>query len=175
VDKFIGDAIMATWGALRTTGNDSASAVEASLRMRERLIQYNKGRGSIKKPIIKIGCGINTGYVIAGQIGSNDKMEYTVIGDTVNFASRVESCTKDAGADILISENTYQECKDLFLVQSMGAIYVKGKAEPQNIYAVIGRKSDTKGPKTMQEVRDLLGIKPPEKVAAGKKRTMGKQ
>ncbi len=174
VDKFIGDAIMATWGALRSTGNDSASAVEASLRMRDRLIQYNKGRGSVKKPIIKIGCGINTGYVIAGQIGSNDKMEYTVIGDTVNFASRVESCTKDAGADILISENTYQECKDLFNVESMGSIYVKGKVEPQKIYAVVSRKSDTKGPKTMAEVRELLGIKPPEKVAPGKKRTMGK-
>lgn len=175
VDKFIGDAIMATWGALRTTGNDSASAVEASLRMRDRLIAYNKGRGSIKKPIIKIGCGINTGFVIAGQIGSNDKMEYTVIGDTVNYASRVESCTKDAGADILISENTYQECKDLFVVESMGSIYVKGKVEPQKIYAVVARKTDTKGPKTMAEVRSLLGIKPPEKSTSGKPRQMGKK
>ncbi|TGN19443.1 adenylate/guanylate cyclase domain-containing protein [Leptospira idonii] len=162
VDKFIGDAIMATWGALRSTGNDSESAVEASIRMRERLLIFNKGRGSVKKPIIRIGCGINTGNVIAGQIGSSDKMEYTVIGDTVNLASRVESLNKDSGTDILISENTYEDVKNKFNTVSMGEIKVKGKIKPQKVYAVLGRKGDPKCPKNLQELRKLVGIPTPE-------------
>jgi len=163
VDKFIGDAIMATWGAIRTSGNDSVDAVEASVRMRERLLIFNKGRGSVKKPIIRIGCGINSGYVIAGQIGSSDKMEYTVIGDTVNLASRVESLNKESGTDILISENTYDEVKHMFNVVSMGEIKVKGKLKAQKIYAVLGRKNDPKCPKTLIELRKLVGIPTPEK------------
>ncbi|GBF50234.1 adenylate cyclase-like protein [Leptospira ryugenii] len=163
IDKFIGDAIMATWGAIRSSGQDSVDAVEASVRMRERLLVFNKGRGSVKKPIIRIGCGINTGYVIAGQIGSSDKMEYTVIGDTVNLASRVESLNKEAGSDILISENTYEEVKHLFNVVSMGEIKVKGKVKAQKIYAVLGRKNDPKCPKTLADLRKLVGIPTPEK------------
>ncbi len=163
VDKFIGDAIMATWGAIRSSGNDSLDAVEAAVRMRERLLIFNKGRGSVKKPIIRIGCGINTGYVIAGQIGSADKMEYTVIGDTVNLASRVESLNKESGTDILISEYTYDDVKNKFHTVSMGEIKVKGKAKSQKIYAVLGRKSDPKSPKTLAELRKLVGIPVPEK------------
>ncbi|MDF3821231.1 adenylate/guanylate cyclase domain-containing protein [Leptospira sp. 96542] len=158
VDKFIGDAIMATWGALRDMKDDSVSAVEASIRMRERLLIFNKGRGSTKKPIIRIGCGVNTGYVIAGQIGSSDKMEYTVIGDAVNLASRVESLNKESGTDILISENTYNEVKSHFNVVSMGDIKVKGKSKPQKVYAVLGRKSDKNCPKNLAELRKLVGI-----------------
>ncbi|MCZ8155022.1 MAG: HAMP domain-containing protein [Leptospira sp.] len=163
VDKFIGDAIMATWGAIRSSGNDSIDAVEASVRMRERLLIFNKGRGSVKKPIIRIGCGINTGYVIAGQIGSSDKMEYTVIGDTVNLASRVESLNKESGTDILISEYTYADVKDKFHTVSMGEIKVKGKVKAQKIYAVLGRKGDPKCPKTLADLRKLVGIPTPEK------------
>ncbi len=162
VDKFIGDAIMATWGALRSTGNDSLDAVEASVRMRERLLIFNKGRGSVKKPIIRIGCGINTGNVIAGQIGSSDKMEYTVIGDTVNLASRVESLNKESGTDILISENTYEDVKGKFNTVSMGEIKVKGKAKAQKVYAVLGRKGDPNCPKNLQELRKLVGIPTPD-------------
>jgi len=163
VDKFIGDAIMATWGAIRSSGNDSLDAVEAAVRMRERLLIFNKGRGSVKKPIIRIGCGINTGYVIAGQIGSSDKMEYTVIGDTVNLASRVESLNKESGTDILISEYTYDDVKSKFNTISMGEIKVKGKAKAQKIYAVLGRKGDPKCPKNLVELRKLVGIPTPEK------------
>lgn len=163
VDKFIGDAIMATWGAIRSSGNDSLDAVEAAVRMRERLLIFNKGRGSVKKPIIRIGCGINTGYVIAGQIGSSDKMEYTVIGDTVNLASRVESLNKESGTDILISEYTNDDVKSKFNTISMGEIKVKGKVKAQKIYAVLGRKGDPKCPKTLADLRKLVGIPTPEK------------
>ncbi|EMY63463.1 adenylate/guanylate cyclase catalytic domain protein [Leptospira terpstrae serovar Hualin str. LT 11-33 = ATCC 700639] len=158
VDKFIGDAIMATWGALRDSKQHAKSTVEAALRMRDKLIEFNKGRGTVKKPIIQIGCGINTGYVIAGQIGSSDKMEYTVIGDSVNLASRVESLNKETHTDILITETTYQEVKSDYHVLSMGEIELKGKSKAQKVYAVLGRKTDPNYPKNLSELQKLVGI-----------------
>ncbi|EKJ86294.1 adenylate cyclase [Leptospira meyeri] len=158
VDKFIGDAIMATWGALRDHKQHAKSSIEAALRMRDKLIEFNKGRGTVKKPIIQIGCGINTGYVIAGQIGSADKMEYTVIGDSVNLASRVESLNKETHTDILITETTYQEIKSDYHVISMGEIELKGKSKAQKVYAVLGRKSDPNYPKNLSELQKLVGI-----------------
>ncbi len=159
VDKFIGDAIMAVWGTPISRGNDTANAVESALMMREALIRFNKGRGSAKRPVINIGCGINTGPVLAGQIGSHDRMEYTVIGDTVNLASRIESLNKPFCTDILISSDSYNLVKDLYLCTPMEKITVKGKKDPQQIYAVISRKSDTKGPRTLKELREYVGIK----------------
>ncbi|TGL64998.1 adenylate/guanylate cyclase domain-containing protein [Leptospira jelokensis] len=165
VDKFIGDAIMATWGALRDHKEHAKAAVDAALRMREKLIEFNQGRGTIKKPLIKIGCGINTGYVIAGQIGSSDKMEYTVIGDSVNLASRVESLNKETHTDILVTETTYQEIKSEFHLLSMGEIEFKGKSKAQKVYAVLGRKSDPKSPKNLAELQSMVGIEPTSKKA----------
>ena len=159
VDKFIGDAIMAVWGTPISRGNDTANAVEGALMMREALKKFNKGRGSAKKPVINIGCGINTGPVLAGQIGSHDRMEYTVIGDTVNLASRIESLNKPFCTDILISSDSYNLVKDIYLCEPMEKISVKGKKDPQQIYAVISRKNDSNGPKTLKELREYVGIK----------------
>ncbi|MBE7412048.1 MAG: HAMP domain-containing protein [Leptospiraceae bacterium] len=158
VDKFIGDSIMAVWGGLKTYGNNTENAINTALKMRKLLLQFNKGRGSAKKPIIHIGCGINTGYVISGQIGSQEKLEYTVIGDAVNLASRVESASKAFGTDILISENSYKETEGIFKVEKMPAIKVKGKTEPQTVYAVLGREDDPKTPENVKELRKILGI-----------------
>nr|MBP7902351.1 HAMP domain-containing protein [Spirochaetota bacterium] len=159
VDKFIGDAIMAVWGTPISKGNDTANAVEGALMMREALLKFNKGRGSAKKPIINIGCGINTGPVLAGQIGSHERMEYTVIGDAVNLASRIESLNKPFGTDILISSDSYKLVQDLYVCEPMEKITVKGKKDPQQIYAVISRKNDAKAPKTLKELREYVGIK----------------
>jgi adenylate cyclase len=159
VDKFIGDAVMATWGAAFSRGNDAENAVNGALMMRKALLKFNEGRGGDKKPIIKIGCGLNYGLVVAGQIGSSDKMEYTVIGDAVNLASRVETLNKPFGTDILISEDLYMIVKDIFKVEKMKAIKVKGKSEPQTIFAVLGRLDDPDCPKDMEAVRKLVGIK----------------
>jgi adenylate cyclase len=158
VDKFIGDAIMAVWGVPESKGNDALNAVNATIEMRTALLEFNKGRGSAKKPVIKIGCGLNTGPVLAGQIGSDDRLDYTVIGDAVNLASRVETLNKPFGTDILISEDTYQIVKGDFDCEAMQKIKVKGKSEPQQIYAVIRKKSDKTGPKNLKELRTLLGI-----------------
>ncbi len=135
VNKYIGDAIMAVWGELGHTNSDTERSILAALDMRKSLIQFNKGRGSDKKPKIFIGIGINTGEVIAGQIGSEDRLEYTVIGDTVNLASRVESLTKVFGADILITGNSYEKVKGIFNVEKLKPIQVKGKKSLQTIYA----------------------------------------
>lgn len=158
VDKFIGDAIMAVWGVPESKGNDALNAVNATIEMRRALLDFNKGRGSAKKPIIKIGCGLNTGPVLAGQIGSEDRLDYTVIGDAVNLASRVEALNKPFGTDILISQDTYNVVKEYFDCEPMQKIKVKGKSQPQQIYAVLRKKSDKNGPKNLQELRKLLGI-----------------
>ncbi len=158
VDKYIGDAIMAEWGVPISKGNDTERAVNAALMMRKELIDFNTGRGGDKRPVIKIGCGINTGPVLAGQIGSEDRMEYTVIGDAVNLASRIESLNKPFGTDILISQDSYELVKDIFHVEKMSPISVKGKSEKQQIYAVLGRKDDPESPKTLDKMRSLMGI-----------------
>ncbi len=161
VDKFIGDAIMATWGATESFGNYTINAVNCAILMRRELIKFNKTRGQDpKKPIIKIGCGINFGPAIAGQIGSENRLEFTVIGDAVNLASRIESLNKPFGTDILISEEALQHLDDKFILEKMRPIMVKGKEEVQNIYAVIGRTDDPdeNAPKNLIELRKLLGI-----------------
>ncbi len=158
VDKFIGDAVMAIWGAPVSRENDTENAINGALMMRQELIEFNKGRGGDKKPIIKIGCGLNTGDVLAGQIGSEDKMEYTVIGDAVNLASRIEALNKPFGTDILISTETYREVREIFKVEPMQKILVKGKEEPQQIYAVLGRNDDPNSPNSIEELRQILGI-----------------
>lgn len=161
VDKFIGDAIMAIWGAPLSSGDDPFNAVNASLMMREQLLEFNLDRGSVKKPVIKIGCGIHYGPVLAGQIGSDEKMEYTVIGDTVNLASRIESLNKAFGTDILISEETANRVKDRIRVIPMQKITVKGKSEPLTVYAVLGRIANPDSPKTIEELRRIIGTVEP--------------
>ena len=166
VDKFIGDAIMAVWGVPITQGSpmrDADFAIRASLMMRRSLLDFNKDRGTPDKPILRIGCGINTGYVLAGQIGSAKRMEYTVIGDSVNTASRIEALNKPFGTDILISENTYKLLKDRIIVEPMQPIKVKGKVAPLQIYAVVNYKN-AEGPQTLDEVRQLVGIPIPKNI-----------
>ncbi len=163
VDKFIGDAIMAVWGTPVSRGNDTEDAINGALLMRKSLIEFNADRGGPGKPVISIGCGINTGIVLAGQIGSEDRMEYTIIGDAVNLASRVESLTKPFGTDILISEDSYGLVKDIFSVIPMRAIKVKGKEKPQQIYAVMGRLDEAGRPASIEELRAHIGMAtPPE-------------
>jgi len=159
VDKFIGDAIMAIWGTPVSSGNDTESAVNCALMMRTMLMKFNEGRGSAKKPVIQIGCGINTGPVIAGQIGSQERMEYTVIGDTVNLASRIESLNKPFGTDILVSQDSFRLVEGVFNAEPMQKIMVKGKSVPQQIYAVLGRKDDPSAPKSLAALRRMLGIR----------------
>ena len=172
VDKFIGDSVMAHWGTVTTAGSlkeDAFNCVKAALMMREMLIKMNRNRKeeNIGTPPIRIGCGINTGIITAGQIGSDLRMEYTVIGDPVNLASRVEALNKPFGTDILITENTYNLVKKYFITEEMPHVTVKGKEKPVRIFAVINFnftalniKPAASEPMNLAEVQKCLGIKP---------------
>ena len=163
VDKYMGDAIMAVWGAPDSTGSpadDAWNSIKTALMMRRALYDFNRTRGTGKKPVIRIGCGINTGPVVAGQIGSSERMEYTVIGDAVNFASRTESLNKPFSTDILITENTWNLVKDRIIVEEMPSVRIKGKEKPVKIYAVVNA-AGVKGPKTLSQLREILHIPAP--------------
>ncbi len=138
VDKFIGDAIMAVWGAPESHGNDAVNAIKAAIEMRLALEKINEARLGTGVSEIRIGMGLHSGVLIAGTIGSDDRMEYTVIGDTVNMASRIEAATKAYGTDLLISEATYERVKESFCCEVVGSAEVKGKAEPLKLFKVTG-------------------------------------
>jgi adenylate cyclase len=166
VDKYIGDSVMAVWGASDTSGSvaqDAFNCVRSALMMRRALLQFNQGRGGVKKPIIRIGCGINTGPLVAGQIGSKERMEYTVIGDAVNLASRTEALNKPLHTDILITEDTWHLVHDRVITEEMPPVTVKGKEKPVRMFAVVNMRVNTPGmiqprPTTLTEVRRILGI-----------------
>ena len=158
VDKFIGDAVMAIWGAPVSRGSDVEKAVNAALLMRESLAEFNRLRQGQGKPPVRIGCGINYGPVLAGQIGSEDRMEYTVIGDTVNYASRIEALNAPLGTDILVSERVQEHLGDLYHTEKMQEVRVKGKEETQRVYAVLGRRDDPGAVKSVEELKALLAV-----------------
>jgi adenylate cyclase len=138
VDKFIGDAIMAVWGAPTSSGNDAMNAVKACIEMRIALNELNKRRAVRDETPIKIGIGIHSGRAISGTIGSSERMEYTVIGDTVNMTSRIESSTKAFGTDLLVSDVTAEQVKEKYILEYAGSAEVKGKSEPLKLFKVRG-------------------------------------
>ncbi len=156
VDKFIGDAIMAHWGAVEPHANPAKAAVDAGIAMRNALLKFNmKYR---KNDPVRFGIGINFGPAIAGQIGSEQRFEYTVIGDTVNVASRVEGLCKQLGADLLITNNVLRHVKNHYLLEHIGDIQVKGKAKAVDVHAVLGHKNDPNAPRNIKELRKRVGI-----------------
>jgi adenylate cyclase len=168
IDKFIGDAVMAHWGTAYSAGSpekDAFNCIKAALMMRSALLEMNnKRRGDDSyNPAIRIGCGINSGVVTAGQIGSERRMEYTVIGDPVNLASRTEALNKPLGTDILITETTWNLAGKYFITEEMPSVRVKGKSAPVRLFAVIQMRGKEKahGPRTLAELRSLLGIETP--------------
>ena len=138
VDKYIGDAIMAVFGAPVPNVNDAMNAVRAAVRMRHALAVLNVRLVARGLAPLKTGIGIHTGEVVAGNIGSERRMEYTVIGDAVNLASRLETSTKELGVHILISEDTYELTKSKVVARKVREITVKGRAQPVMTYEVIG-------------------------------------
>jgi class 3 adenylate cyclase len=148
VDKFIGDAIMAFWGAPVEHKNHAELAVKGALAMADRLENLKKKWAEEGKnyPEINIGIGLNTGEALVGHVGAEKIKSYTVIGDTVNLASRLEGLNKKYAIpeekSIIISGNTYQYIKDKFNVRYLGIDNVKGKVQEVPIYKVIGTKED---------------------------------
>lgn len=150
VDKFIGDAIMAVWGAPKGTERDSQNAVKACLEMRVALAELNASRAARDKVPIKIGMGVHRGEAISGTIGSSERMEYTVIGDTVNQASRIEASTKSFGTDLLLSEDMAEFALEEFIMEVAGSVEVKGKEAPLKLFKVRGYYDEQKNPIIIQ-------------------------
>jgi adenylate cyclase len=160
-DKFIADSLMAHWGTANTTGTpakDAFNCVKTALLMRKTFVMLNRERAL--NPPVNISCGINSGIVTAGQIGSANRMEYTVIGESVNIAQEIQKLNKHFGTDILISESTWNLVKYFFITEEMPPVTVKEKEKPVRLFAVVNHVSVTSGPRTLAEVRELLGIKP---------------
>lgn len=148
LDKFIGDALMAVFGAPLPLSNHAWAAVQSALDMRRRLVKFNTERIDKNQPEIRIGIGISSGEVVSGNIGSQRKMEYTVIGDGVNLSSRLEGATKEYGCDIVISEYTYSLCKDKIWVRELDRTQVKGKRRAVSLYELIDQRDYPLDPQT---------------------------
>jgi adenylate cyclase len=137
LDKFIGDAIMAMFGAPASTGDDAGNAVLAAIEMQESLISFNEEQKKLGKPELKVGIGINSGIVVVGNIGSDQRMEYTAIGDSVNLASRLEGANKEYGTHIMITELTQERVNSKIISRELDMIRVKGKEKPVKVFEVV--------------------------------------
>ena len=141
VDKFIGDAIMAVWGIPEFRDDDAANAVLAAVKMQQELVHFNLEREAQGKPSLQMGIGVHSGPVLAGNLGAMQRMEYTVIGDTVNVASRIERLT--GPGQILVSEATMSWIRPLVEAAEQPPVRVKGKREPVKTFEVHGLRDET--------------------------------
>jgi adenylate cyclase len=137
VDKFVGDMVMALYGAPLDDEDHAEHAVQTALAMIRTLEAMNREWASQGKPELDIGIGISTGDMIAGNVGSESIMSYTVIGDAVNLGARLESLNKDYGTRIIISDATRERLKGRYDIRPLGNVIVKGKSQPVTIYEVI--------------------------------------
>ena len=137
VDKFIGDAVMAVFGAPFPKPDDAVRAVRCAHRMLAELEKFNEDQRRVGGVNIRIGIGIHTGPVIAGNIGSDKKMEYTVIGDTVNIASRIQDLNKEHGTECLITQACFDATRRRVTVRPIGPVSVKGKENQLMIYEAL--------------------------------------
>ena len=149
LDKYIGDAIMAVFGAPLDMPDHAARAVKTSIEMRDRLAEFNAERKA--GPLLQIRIGINSGKAVAGEIGSINKREYTVLGDTVNTASRLESSVAKPGL-IVIGPNTFAAVDGLFNLRPMGEFTLKGKENKVIVHEVLGGRITTAAPPTTSTV-----------------------
>ena len=136
VNKFIGDGLMALWGAPEPLADHAARAVKAALDMQKVMAEINGHREAAGEPPLRIGVGVHTGEVAAGMLGSSSHAEYTVIGDAVNLASRIEGLTRQHGAGVLVSAATWALLGGRFAGERVGEFPVKGRRAPVEIYAL---------------------------------------
>ena len=141
IDKYIGDCIMAAWGVpLQTAREDVIQAVSCALEIQNLVASQDRRFFRGEASFLKVGIGMHTGPLVAGNLGSSRRMNYTVIGDTVNVAARLEGVA--GPGEIIITQSTRDYLEDLFILQERKLIKVKGKMESIKIYNVIGRKED---------------------------------
>src|ERR1700729_4587377 len=145
IDKYIGDAIMAFWNAPVDDAEHEANACDAALEMLARTEALNvelkreaEASGSLYMPL-RVGIGLNTGPCVVGNMGSDFRFNYSVLGDTVNVASRLEARTKDYRLPLVIGSRTAERAKDKFTTMEIDLIQVKGKKQPEAGFTVLGR------------------------------------
>ena len=139
VNKFGGDSLLAVFGSpLNPMADHAERAVRAALRMREALAAFNREQAASELPELRVGFGLATGELVAGNVGSTRKLEYTVIGDPVNLAARLQELTTRLGADVLVSARTAELAKGVAPFRSLGEIEVRGRAEHVEVFAVEG-------------------------------------
>lgn len=140
VDKFLGDGLLAVFGAPLTDNTDASRAVQCAIDMQAALAELSAEWQRQNRPVIPMGIGINSGEAIAGNIGSLQRMEYTVIGDTVNVAARLTSVA--GPGEILLGESTWQQVRGEVVAEPMTPLPLKGKREPVPVYRVLGRSQE---------------------------------
>ena len=152
LDKFIGDAIMAVWGNVRSFGvaQDAKNCARAALAMRWELRQLNEKWRDEGRMGLGMGIGINQGEVIVGNIGSQERMDPTVIGDSVNLASRLEGLTRIYGVDILVGATAAELVRDEFHLRSVARVQVKGKTKPVDAFTFIGARNEDVDPQLLK-------------------------
>lgn len=138
INKYIGDGLMIVFGAPVDRGDraEAKAAVECGLAMLDEVERMNEDWKGTGRPVVKIGCGIHTGAATCGVIGAERRLEYTIIGDTVNLSARLESTTKEFNVPILISEPTAQLVGDDFDIRPLGEVKVKGKTQNTTVFTV---------------------------------------
>ncbi len=141
IDKYIGDAIMAFFGAPVKHKDDAEQAVLAALEMQEALVEFNKEQKKAGKPAFVTGIGINYGIVTVGNIGSEKKMDYTIIGDMVNLGSRLEGLTKPYRQNLIFSESVYKKVKNTVPCRMVDKVVVKGKTQGEKIFTAVRKLS----------------------------------
>jgi len=156
LDKYLGDAVMAFWGAPVEISDHSYKACLTALQMQNKLAELREKWSKVGEPMIHIRIGINTGEVIVGNIGGEKRFDYTVLGDNVNLASRLEGANKEYGTNIMISDSTYEFVKDKVLVRELDVIRVKGKTEPTRVYELISLVGDTKAIDAIEEMHEYF-------------------
>jgi adenylate cyclase len=139
LDKFVGDMVMALYGAPLDDPDHADHAVETAIEMIEELNRLNAEWQKEGRPTLDIGIGINTGPMIAGHIGSEAIMSYTVIGDAVNLGSRLESLNKNYGTRIIISDSTRSQLKGTYVFRPLGDVVVKGRTKSVPIFEVVAK------------------------------------
>lgn len=142
IDKYIGDSIMAFWGAPNEIKDPALFACQAALACQKKLEELNQKWKTEGKPVLKTRIGLNTGEVIVGNMGSNERLNYTIIGDNVNLASRLEGINKEYGTYLIAAENIYEKTKELFCFRFLDIVAVKGKKKGVKIYELLDYKEN---------------------------------
>ncbi len=152
LDKYEGDALMAVFGAPIAHGNHAYNACRTALDMQDQLIKMRDLWRKQSRPQLKCRIGINTGPMVVGNMGSENRFDYTVMGDAVNLGARLESANKEYSSQIIIGDETYQMAKDLIIARPLDLLRVKGRGEPVSVYELLSTKEEGATEDILQDI-----------------------